>query len=207
MIPIVKGWSTELAQEVASLGLQVHGGMGFIEETGAAQHVRDARIITIYEGTTGIQANDLVGRKTARDAGAAAKAITADIDRVAAKLASHADASLRSIGLQLSAASEALQEAIDWVVASYAERPRVVHAAAVPYLMLWGLVAGGWQMSRAALIAHDRLARGEGDERFLRAKLATARFYGEALLPQAEGLAQGITRGGEAVLALPAEQF
>ena len=95
MIPIVKGWSTEIAQEVTSLGVQVHGGMGFIEETGAAQHYRDARIITIYEGTTGIQANDLIGRKTARDAGAVAKAVAAEIDKVAAKLASHADPALQ----------------------------------------------------------------------------------------------------------------
>ncbi len=128
MIPIVKGWSTEIAQEVTSLGVQVHGGMGFIEETGAAQHYRDARIITIYEGTTGIQANDLIGRKTARDAGAVANAVAADIDKVAAKLASHSDPILNAIGLQLAASTADLQSAIDWLVpafgAAHARRAR-----------------------------------------------------------------------------------
>ena len=159
MIPIVKGWSTEIAQEVTSLGVQVHGGMGFIEETGAAQHYRDARIITIYEGTTGIQANDLIGRKTARDAGAVATAVAAEIDKVAAKLASHADPVLNAIGLQLASSTADLQSAIDWLVPAFAQHTRAAHAGAVPYLKLWGLVAGGWQMGRAALIAHEQLAQ------------------------------------------------
>jgi alkylation response protein AidB-like acyl-CoA dehydrogenase len=207
MIPIVKGWSTETAQEVAYLGVQVHGGMGFIEETGAAQYYRDARIITIYEGTTGIQANDLIGRKTARDSGATARAVTADIDRVAAHCASHADGSLRLIGLPLAAATAALQSAIDWMVPSYGTRVRAAHAAAVPYLKLWGLVAGGWQMARAALVAVDRLAAGEGDADFMHAKIATAVYYAQCLLPQADGLARTITEGSEAALALSAQQF
>ena len=207
MIPIVKGWSTEIAQEVTYLGVQVHGGMGFIEETGAAQHYRDARIITIYEGTTGIQANDLVGRKTARDAGATARAVAADIDKLAAHLASHADSALRAYGLRLAAATAALQSAIDWIVANYAGNVRAAHAAAVPYLKLWGTVAGGWQLGRAALIATERLAANGGDGAFLRAKIATASFYAECLLPQAEGIAQAITEGSNTVLALAAEQF
>ena len=120
MIPIVKGWSTEMAQEVTSLGVQVHGGMGFIEETGAAQHLRDARITTIYEGTTGIQANDLIGRKTARDAGAVAKSVAAEIDKVAAKLAARTEPALQAIGVQLAAATADLQAAIDWMVPAYA---------------------------------------------------------------------------------------
>src|SRR6185436_10319471 len=119
MIPIVKGWSTEIAQEVTSLGVQVHGGMGFIEETGAAQHYRDARIITIYEGTTGIQANDLIGRKTARDGGKTARLVAAQIDKVAAKLASNPDPALNAIGLRLAAATAALQNAIDWIVQTF----------------------------------------------------------------------------------------
>jgi 3-(methylthio)propanoyl-CoA dehydrogenase len=207
MIPVVKGWCTETAQEVTYLGVQVHGGMGFIEETGAAQYYRDARIITIYEGTTGIQANDLVGRKTARDAGATANLVAAQIDRVAAHLASHADPSLNAIGLRLAAATAALQNAIDWMLASFATNPRVAYAGSVPYLKLWGVVAGGWQMGRAAKVASDKLARGEGDAAFLRAKVATARFYAESLLPLADAHAQAVVNGSPTVLALPAEQF
>jgi 3-(methylthio)propanoyl-CoA dehydrogenase len=207
MIPIVKGWSTEVAQEVTSLGVQVHGGMGFIEETGAAQHYRDARIITIYEGTTGIQANDLVGRKTARDAGAIAKAVAADIDKVAAKLASHADPILNAIGLQLASSTSDLHSAIEWLVPAFGRSPRAAHAGAVPYLKLWGIVAGGWQLGRAALIAHAQIAAGVGNADFLRAKIATARFYAECLLPQSSGYAHAITDGGDSVLALPVEAF
>ena len=207
MIPIVKGWSTEIAQEVTYLGVQVHGGMGFIEETGAAQHYRDARIITIYEGTTGIEANDLIGRKTARDGGATARAVSDDIDKVAARLASHREPELRSIGVRLAAATAALQGTIDWLVPEYGKNVRVAHAAAVPYLKLWGLLVGGWQLGRGALIASERLSAGEGDADFLRAKITTARFYAEALLPQAEALAQSITEGSDAALALTADQF
>jgi alkylation response protein AidB-like acyl-CoA dehydrogenase len=207
MIPIVKGWSTETAQEVTYLGMQVHGGMGFIEETGAAQHYRDARIITIYEGTTGIQANDLIGRKTARDGGAAGRAVAAEIDKVAAHLASHADASLRAIGLRLAAATASLQAAIDWLVPTYGSNVRAAHAAAVPFLKLWGLTAGGWQMGRAALIASANIGAGKGDADFLRAKIATARFYAECLLPQAEALSESIIDGSESALALTAHQF
>ncbi len=207
MIPIVKGWSTEVAQQVTSLGVQVHGGMGFIEETGAAQHYRDARIITIYEGTTGIQANDLIGRKTARDGGAVAKAIAAEIDKLAAKLASHANPALTAIGMQLAASTSALQSAIDWMVPAYGQHTRVAHAGAVPYLSLWGIVAGGWQMGRAALVAHEQLVNGLGSSDFLQAKIATARFYAECLLPQASGYAHAVTHGGDSVLALPAEAY
>ncbi|MEO8344442.1 MAG: acyl-CoA dehydrogenase [Betaproteobacteria bacterium] len=207
MIPIVKGWSTEVAQEVTSLGVQVHGGMGFIEETGAAQHYRDARIITIYEGTTGIQANDLIGRKTARDAGAVASAIAAEIDKVAAKLASHVDPVLNAVGLQLASSTSDLQAAIDWLVPAFGAHTRAAHAGAVPYLKLWGLVAGGWQMGRAALIAYEQLKNGIGNADFLRAKITTARFYAECLLPQASGYAHAVTHGGDSVLALPVEAY
>jgi hypothetical protein len=207
MIPVVKGWCTETAQEVTYLGVQVHGGMGFIEETGAAQYYRDARIITIYEGTTGIQANDLVGRKTARDAGATANLVAAQIDKVAARLASHADPSLNVIGLRLAAATAALQSAIDWMLTSFAANPRIAYAGSVPYLKLWGVVAGGWQMGRAAKVAVDKLVRGEGDAAFLRAKIATARFYAESLLPLADAHAQAVVNGSPTVLALAAEQF
>jgi alkylation response protein AidB-like acyl-CoA dehydrogenase len=207
MIPIVKGWSTEVGQEVASLGIQVHGGMGFIEETGAAQHLRDARITTIYEGTTGIQANDLIGRKTARDAGAVAKAIAGEVDKVAARLAARKEPALQAMGVQLAAATSDVQAAIEWLVPAFGQQPRVAHAGAVSYLKLWGIVAGGWQMGRAALIAADRLAAGEGSSQFWNNKIATARYYADALLPQSSGLAHTIVHGGESALALAAEDF
>ena len=207
LIPIVKGWCTETAQEVTYLGVQVHGGMGFIEETGAAQHYRDARIITIYEGTTGIQANDLVGRKTARDAGAVAKRVAAEIDKVAAHCASQSDTALNAIGVRLAAATAALQNAIEWIVGTSGVNARAVYAGSVPYLRLWGVVAGGWQMARAANVAVAKLARGEGDAGFMRAKIATARFYAENLLPLADAYAQAAVTGSDATLALAAEQF
>ena len=207
MIPIVKGWSTETAQEVASLGLQVHGGMGFIEETGAAQHMRDARITTIYEGTTGIQANDLIGRKTARDGGEVAYAITQEISALARTLADDADASLQSMGRSLAAATRALGEAVDWMVPAYGTQSRAAHAGAVSYLKLWGVVAGGWQLGRAALTAARHLASGTGDKRFLQAKIVTARYYMDNVLPQAQSLAQTVVGGGESALALAVDQF
>jgi acyl-CoA dehydrogenase len=207
MIPIVKGWCTETAQEVTYLGVQVHGGMGFIEETGAAQHYRDARIITIYEGTTGIQANDLIGRKTARDGGKTARLVAAQIDKVAARLASNPDPALNAIGLRLAAATAALQSAIDWIVQTFGNNPREAHASSVPYLKLWGLCAGGWQMGRAAIAAKEKLQRGDGDASFLRAKIATARFYADGLLPQADAYSQAVVGGSASVLTIPAEQF
>jgi len=207
MIPIVKGCSTELAQELTSLGVQVHGGMGFIEESGAAQHYRDARITTIYEGTTGIQANDLIGRKTARDGGAVAKSVIADVEKTAADLAGHADVNLRGIGAKLKDAAASLHAAVDWVVPAFAPNTRAAHAGAVPYLRLWGLVTGGWQIGRAALVAAGHLKDGTGDTRFMQAKIVTARYYADCLLPQAAGLAQAVIGGGDATLALAADQF
>ena len=206
MIPIVKGWCTETAQEVAYTGVQVHGGMGFIEETGAAQHYRDARIITIYEGTTGIQANDLVGRKTARDAGAAAFAVIAEMETLDAALGRQAGAEFAAIRRELAAAVIAVRTAVDWVVKTYGGDPRAVHAASVPYLKLWGLTAGGWQMARAALAAAKRLAEGVGDASFYRAKIATARFYADYYLPQTQALQHAVVTA-ENVLALADEQF
>ncbi len=207
MIPIVKGWCTETAQQVASLGVQVHGGMGFIEETGAAQHYRDARITTIYEGTTGIQANDLIGRKTARDGGAAAQWVAGEVEKVAAELAANADSNLNAIGTELKRAVAAVRKATEWVVPAYGANTRAAHAGAVPYLELWGIVAGGWQLGRAALVAARHLKEGVGDARFLSAKIHTARFYADSMLPRAAALAHTITEGGESALALAAEQF
>ena len=207
MIPIVKGCSTETAQEIASLGIQVHGGMGFIEEAGAAQHFRDARITTIYEGTTGIQANDFIGRKTARDAGAVARVVAGEMEKVAGELVRHADPHLQAIGSRLADGVAAVRTAAAWVVPAYGAQPRAAHAVAVPYLRLWGLVTGAWQLGRGALVAAKHLADGVGDARFLTAKIHTARFYAEALLPQAAGLAKAVTDSGEATVALAAEQF
>ena len=207
MIPLVKGHSTEVAQEVASLGLQIHGGMGFIEETGAAQHLRDARITTIYEGTTAIQANDFIGRKTARDAGATARSIAAEIDGLARELAGSGDADLEAIGARLVAAVGAARRAADWMIGAYASDPRLAHAGSVAYLRLWGTLVGGWQLARGAKAARRLLAAGEGDAQFLRAKVVTARFYADALLPAAEALVPLATGGGAAALSLAAPQF
>ncbi len=207
MIPIVKGCSTETAQEIASLGIQVHGGMGYIEETGAAQHFRDARITTIYEGTTGIQANDFIGRKTARDGGAVARVVADEMDKVAQELARHGEPSLKAIGARLAEGVAAVRAAAAWIVPANGANPRAAHAVAVSYLTLWGLVTGGWQLGRGALAAQKHLSAGIGDARFLVAKIQTARFYAEALLPKAAGLAQAVTASGDATVALPAEQF
>ena len=207
MIPIVKGWCTETAQEIAYTGVQVHGGMGYIEETGAAQHYRDARIITIYEGTTGIQANDLIGRKTARDGGKTALAVIAEMKALDRELAEQSGAQFAAIRTQLSAAVAALKEAVEWIARTYGSDTRAAHAASVPYLKLWGITAGGWQMARAALVAARRLAQGGAEADFHRAKIATARFYADFHLPQALALKHAVLTAGEAVLALADEQF
>jgi alkylation response protein AidB-like acyl-CoA dehydrogenase len=207
MIPVVKGWSTESAIEVASTGIQVHGGMGFIEETGAAQYLRDARITTIYEGTTGIQANDLIGRKVAREGGATAKAVFAQIDSTVAALRDAGSADLGVIGARLATGRKAAGESVDWIVATSGTDPKAVHAGAVPFLRLCGVVFGGWQMARAALAAQARLARGEGDAAFLKAKIATARFFADHQLSQAAALRDVVVEGSAGVLALAEEQF
>jgi alkylation response protein AidB-like acyl-CoA dehydrogenase len=207
MIPIVKGWGTEMAQRVTYLGVQVHGGMGFIEETGAAQYARDARITTIYEGTTGIQANDLVTRKIVRDEGSALKAAIAQARDIEAQLVGAGDANLMAIGVRLSAGVNALADAGRFIVGSYRDSPREVLVGAVPFLELAGLVFGGAQLARAATIAHAKLVRGEGDADFMRAKIATARHFADHLLTQAPGLRSTIVEGAAGVLALPDDAF
>jgi hypothetical protein len=181
--------------------------MGYIEETGAAQHYRDARIITIYEGTTGIQANDLVGRKTARDGGRTAGAVIAEMRALDGELAKQKGAEFAAIRRELSAAVAALGEAVDWMVPAYGSDSPAAHAASVPYLRLWGLTAGGWQMAQAALIAARHLAKGGRDAEFHRAKIATARFYADYHLPQTTALKHAILTAGESVLALATDQF
>jgi 3-(methylsulfanyl)propanoyl-CoA dehydrogenase len=207
MIPIVKGWCTETGIEVASTGIQVHGGMGFIEETGAAQHLRDARITTIYEGTTGIQANDLVGRKIAREGGATAKAVIKAMRTVEAQLGKAGGDDMGAIRAAFSAAVTAAEECVSWIAITYANDIKAVHAGAVPFLMLMGIVCGGWQMARAALVAQQRLAEGRGDKSFYEAKIKTARFYADHLLTQAPALRNTIVHGAAGVMALADDQF
>jgi alkylation response protein AidB-like acyl-CoA dehydrogenase len=207
MVPVVKGWSTEMSIDVASTGVQVHGGMGFIEETGAAQYYRDARILTIYEGTTAIQANDLVGRKTVRDGGATAKAILAQVRATEAELEGAASDDLAAIRKQLAAGSKALEDVVDYIVANMKSDIKGVFSGSVPYLKLAGIVLCGWQMARAALIAQEKLDSGDGDARFYQAKIATARFFADHLLSQAAGYRSAIVDGSAGVLALAEDQF
>nr|WP_314630556.1 acyl-CoA dehydrogenase [uncultured Noviherbaspirillum sp.] len=207
MVPVVKGWSTEMSIDVASTGVQVHGGMGFIEETGAAQYYRDARILTIYEGTTAIQANDLVGRKTVRDGGATAKAILAQVRATEAELESAGSGDLATIRNQLAAGSKALEEVVDYIVGNMKSDIKGVFSGSVPYLKMAGIVLCGWQMARAALIAQRKLDSGEGDARFYQAKIATARFFADHLLSQAAGYRAAIVGGSAGVLALAEDQF
>ena len=206
LVPLIKGLSTEMSLDVASLGVQVHGGMGFIEETGAAQYLRDAKILTIYEGTTAIQANDLVGRKTARDGGAVAKGIGAQIQGTVAALAARDSVPARAMARRLDAGLKAFLDAVDFVAGRTKAQPNAVFAGSVPYLMLAGTVVAGWQMARALLVAEDRVAAGD-DVAFMQAKIATAHFYAEHILNKAPGLRDSIVEGADAVTALALESF
>ncbi|HXQ50563.1 MAG TPA: acyl-CoA dehydrogenase [Stellaceae bacterium] len=194
LIPVVKAWSTEVGLEAASTNIQVHGGMGFIEETGAAQHFRDARIALIYEGTNGIQANDLVGRKLARDRGAAVRELVAEMEACGRELAA-AGSEVAVLGASFAAAVAALAAASAALGDLHARDPAQALAGSAPYLKLTGVVAGGWLMARSALAAERRLARGEGDARFCRAKIATARFFAEHVLATAPALVPAILGG------------
>jgi butyryl-CoA dehydrogenase len=206
LVPIVKGWSTEMSIDVTSTGVQVHGGMGFVEETGAAQYYRDARILTIYEGTTAIQANDLIGRKTSRDGGATAKRFVAEMRATAGEL-DKAGADCAAIAGRLRAAVDAYDAVIDFVVREFKGGDvRAVYAGSVPYLKLAGIVHGGWQMGRAALAASRRLAAGD-DPDFHRAKIGTARFFADHMLVTAAALAATAIDGSAGTLALADEQF
>src|SRR5688572_22101256 len=206
MVPLVKGYSTEMSLEVTSLGVQVHGGMGFIEETGAAQYYRDAKILTIYEGTTAIQANDLVGRKTARDGGQTAKAIAAQIEKTEAELARSSSPAAAAVLKRLKPAREAFIEVVDFVAGQTKASPNAVFAGSVPYLMLAGNLVAGWQLARSLLVAEDLLAKGE-DAQFMQAKISTARFYADHILGKAPGIRDAIVEGAESVTALPLEAF
>ncbi|NBS57891.1 MAG: acyl-CoA dehydrogenase [Betaproteobacteria bacterium] len=207
MIPVVKGWSTETGIDVASLGVQIHGGMGFIEETGAAQHLRDARITTIYEGTTGIQANDLVGRKIAREGGVTIKGWLQMMTALDAKLAGSKNADVAVVRATLAAGTKAVGECVGYIVATAGTDPKAVFSGAVPFLKLMGIVCGGWQMARSALVAEKKLAEGGGDAAFYKTKITTARFYADHVLVQAPGLAATMVSGSAGVMAVSEEDM
>ena len=209
LVPLVKGLSTEMALDVASLGVQVHGGMGYIEETGAAQYLRDAKILTIYEGTTAIQANDLVGRKTARDGGAVARAIAGQIEATEGALARRNSVACRAMLKRLTAGRKAFVDGVGFVAGHTQAQPNAVFAGSVPYLMMAGTVVAGWQMARALMAAEDRLAEGKDglDADFMRAKIATAHFYADHILNKAPGLRDSIVEGADAVTAMALESF
>ena len=206
MVPLVKGYSTEMSLEVTSMGVQVHGGMGFIEETGAAQYYRDAKILTIYEGTTAIQANDLVGRKTARDGGAGARGIAAQIEATERELAACSSVNARAMLVRLAAARKAFVDVVDFVVAQSKGNPNAVFAGSVPYLMLAGNLMAGWQMARSLVVAESKLAAGE-DAEFMKAKIATCRVYADHVLSRAPGLRDAIVEGSEGVTSMALEAF
>ncbi len=203
LIPVVKAWSTEGGIESASLGIQVHGGMGYIEETGAAQAYRDVRITAIYEGTTGIQANDLLGRKIGRDRGAAMAALLADVAHELEAIVEGDPAVQAAKRGALEGVAE-LAQATKSLLGLLGNAQDRALAVAVPYLKLTGTVLGGWLHAKSAAIAARKLAAGSADADFLRGKLATARFYAEHILPSAEALARVVQGGGAAVAEVDA---
>ncbi|RZJ07805.1 MAG: acyl-CoA dehydrogenase [Rubrivivax sp.] len=204
MVPLVKGYSTEMSGEVTSLGVQVHGGMGFIEETGAAQYYRDAKILTIYEGTTAIQANDLVGRKTARDGGQLARAVAGRIEVTEGELAKRDSTAAKAVLKSLRASREDYLAVVDFIAGSAKSNPNAAYAGSVPYLMLAGNLVAGWQLARALLAAEDALAT---DTAFMEAKITTARFYAEHILPRTASLRAAIVDGADSVTALSLDAF
>ena len=206
LVPLVKGYSTEMSLEVTSMGVQVHGGMGFIEETGAAQYYRDAKILTIYEGTTAIQANDLVGRKTARDGGQTPKAIAMQIEKTEGELLNNGSADAVAVAKRLKAARVAFVDVVNFVAGNTKASPNAVFAGSVPYLMLAGNLMAGWQLARSLLVAQDELKTGR-DAEFMKAKIITARFYADHLLSKAPGIRDSIVEGADSVTAMALEAF
>ena len=204
LTPIVKGWVTELSQELTYLAVQVHGGMGFIEETGVAQYYRDARILTIYEGTTGIQALDLVGRKTLADGGVALESllneISGDLDAVVApELQDIVDALQRALG--------SARKATSWVLECAGKDASAAGSASVSYMMLMGYLCGGWLLTKSAMVAQKKLSQEGADTEFFQAKIVSARFFAEQMLPRIEGLLPALLSGGETTMSLKEEQF
>ena len=206
LTPIVKGWMTEVAQELTLIGIQVHGGTGYIEETGVAQYLRDAKILTIYEGTTGIQANDLVGRKVLADSGLGMKHLVEEMAEFDTQLES-CGTDLGSIRGAVATGRQRLEEATKWLLGKAQDEPAVVQLAAFDYLMLAGTVIGAWQMGRAAEIAHRKLASKEGNADFYKAKIITARFFAGEILPRSAGYLGAATSDSSSAMELPEEQF
>ncbi|UDM51991.1 acyl-CoA dehydrogenase [Cupriavidus sp. MP-37] len=206
LLPLIKGYCTEMSLVVTSLGIQVHGGMGFIEETGAAQPYRDARILPIYEGTTAIQANDLVGRKTLRDGGAVARDLAARIERTEAELAQSGSAAASAVRRALETARQAFLAVVAHVASRGGDDAESVYAGSVPYLMLAGELVAGWQLGRALLAAERAAAAGERPA-FMAAKVATAHFFAEHVLVQAPVYRDRVLAGAGSVLAMAADQF
>jgi alkylation response protein AidB-like acyl-CoA dehydrogenase len=206
MVPLIKGYSTEMSLEVTSLGVQVHGGMGYIEETGCAQYYRDAKILTIYEGTTAIQANDLVGRKTSRDGGQSAKALARQIEATESLLVACGNTDAVVVARRLKAARESFLDVVNFVAGNSKASPNAVYSGSVPYLMLAGNLMAGWQLGRALLVAVEQIAQGV-DVPFMQAKITTARFYADHLLTKAPGIRDAIVEGAESVTALALESF
>ena len=207
MIPVVKGWSTEMAQEVTSLGVQVHGGMGFVEETGAAQYQRDARITTIYEGTTAIQANDLIGRKMAREGGVTAKAVIATMRSFAKEMSASHQLHIKASHAKFVASIDAMELTVEFNIANFNSNVRVCFAGSVPMLKLFGIVCGAWQLARVAIEAEKRIAAGRADKAFYEAKIATLRFYADTMIPEAIAAADTIVNGAEGTMALDEAAF
>tara|TARA_R110002110_G_scaffold177902_1_gene382600 strand:- start:37395 stop:39164 length:1770 start_codon:yes stop_codon:yes gene_type:complete len=204
MIPVIKGWLTEVGQELTSLGVQVHGGMGYIEETGAAQYLRDVRITSIYEGTNGIQAADLVSRKLGRDQGGAMRDALAQVADTVAELKQHEAGDLQQIGAALEHALADTEEATGQVLEALAADPAVALGASFDYLMQCGYLFGGWHLARSALLASARMAAG-ADNDFYPRKIATARFYAEQILPRCTAHAGAIATAAGALNSYPAD--
>lgn len=205
-VPLVKGYPTEMSLETTSLGIQVHGGMGFVEETGAAQYYRDARILPIYEGTTCIQANDLLGRKTARDGGEFARSVAAQIEATEKELEASGTADAKSVARNLGLARKAFLESVEFLAAKFKPEPNAAYGGAVPFLMLTGNLVCGWLLGKSLLVAEKQAAAGN-DPEFMKAKVATARFYAEHLLPRTLAQRNAIVDGAESVMQIPMDSL
>jgi hypothetical protein len=203
LTPIVKGWITEHSQVLTSIGVQVHGGMGYVEETGAAQYMRDARILTIYEGTTGIQAGDLIGRKILREQAATLLVLLDDIEATAGELSGD----IADIGASLNAAVAEVRGALDWLLKNFSADPSVPGGVSYHFLMMLGVLCGGWQMARAAKVAADKLASDAGDKEFYGAKILSARFYAEQTLPRVTSHALSVKTGSATMMAITLDQL
>jgi hypothetical protein len=207
LIPIMKAWSTDLGNEIASMGLQVHGGMGFIEETGAAQHLRDARILPIYEGTNGVQARDLVSRKVPKDDGQAMRRLIDEIWALTDEMEKTANEHIAAIRDGIMTAANVLGDATEWMVKSAKTDPQSALAGSTPYLNLAGAAIGGWLLAKGALAAHGKFHSGSEDSAFLEAKIITARFYVEVILPPELARIGPLKDAGRTVFSLTENQF